>query len=416
MRTIMNNKEELKTAVIESCINGTMTIKQAANRLHFSERYVKTLKARYKNGGASSMLHGNCGRQPKHTISASVKTRIIKIRKQPEFQECNFEHFKELLEELYEITISYSALYNLLHKSGIKSPRKHRKIKSHNRRKRRSSAGELLQADATPFPFFYDNDKLFSVHGFIDDATGNITGLYMCENECMHGYLEVTRQTFNHFGVPLAIYADGSSIFFPKDNTLSIEQQLDGVTKPLTQYGSMMDSLGIELIHARSSQAKGRIERLWDTLHDRLRTEFRIHNITTVEQANEFFKTFIPKYNKRFSVSPENPASSFMELPKYINLDYLLSVKFSRTVDVSNAISLSGTTFVIETNEILHKKKIEVCISKRIGIKARFNNKWYKITPVTSTNKNSLKSHDSVEAIIQEFIYFNCLKNERLSA
>ena len=72
--------------------------------------------------------------------------------------------------------------------------------------------------------------------------------------------------------------------------------------------------------------------------------------------------------------------------------------------------------FVIETNEILHKKKIEVCISKRIGIKARFNNKWYKITPVTSTNKNSLKSHDSVEAIIQEFIYFNCLKNERLSA
>ena len=77
---------------------------------------------------------------------------------------------------------------------------------------------------------------------------------------------------------------------------------------------------------------------------------------------------------------------------------------------------ISGTTFVIETKEILHKKKIEICINKRIGLKARFNNKWYKITPISNQNKKSLKSNDSVEAIIQQFIYFNCLKSERLSA
>lgn len=105
-----------------------------------------------------------------------------------------------------------------------------------------------------------------------------------------------------------------------------------------------------------------------------------------------------------------------MELPKYVNLDYLLSVKYSRTVDVSNCISISGTTFVVETKEILHKKKIDVCISKRIGLKARFNNKWYKITSITNSNKKSVKSNDSIEAIIQQFIFYNCLKNERLSA
>ena len=416
MRTFMNNKEELKKAVIESCINGTMTIKVAANRLNFSERYVKKLKARYKKCGASSMIHGNCGRQPKNTIDSNIKSTIWNVWNLPELDKCNFIHFQDILEEDYAIKISYTALYNFLKSKGAKSPRKHRKSKAHNRRQERPSAGELLQVDATPHQFFYGDKKEYCLHGFIDDATHQVTGLYMCENECMHGYLEVTRQTFKTFGVPLALYADGSSIFFPKDDKISLEEQLAGITEPTTQYGRMMKTLGVDLIHAGSSQAKDRIERLWNTLHDRLMTEFRRHNIKTIDEANEFFKSYIPKFNKKFSVEPKSKTASFMELPKYINLDYLLSVKYTRTVDVSNCISMSGTTFVIDTKEILHKKKVEVCISKRIGLKARFNDKWYKIIPLSGSNKKSLKSNDSVEAIIQKFIYLNCLKNERLSA
>lgn len=416
MRTEMNDKENLKVAVIESCVNGTMTIKVAADRLKFSERYVKELKARYKKFGASSMIHGNCGKQPKHTIDANIKSKIWQIWNMPELEECNITHFQEILEEDYDIKISYTPLYNFLKSKGAKSPRKHRKPRNHNRRQERTSEGELLQVDGTPHPFFYGDDKEYCLHGFIDDATHKVTGLYMCENECMHGYLEVTRQTFKNFGVPLALYADGSSIFFPKDNKLTLEEQLAGITKPSTQYGRMMDFLGVELIHAGSSQAKGRVERLWNTLHDRLRTEFRRHKIKTIEAANEFLKTYIPKFNKKFAIEPQSKKSSFMELPKYVNLDYLLSVKYTRTVDVSNCISISGTTFVIDTKEILHKKKIEVCISKRIGLKARFNDKWYKIIPISNQNNKSLKSNDSIEAIIQQFIYYNCLKNERLSA
>ena len=416
MRTVMNEKEELKKAVIESCINGTMTIKVAANRLNFSERYVKKLKARYKKIGASSMIHGNCGKQPKHTISADIKSKIWEIWNIPELEECNFTHFQEILEEDYNIKISYTALSNFLKTKGAKSPRKHKKAKAHNRRQERPSSGELLQADGTPHQFFYGDTKEYCLHGFIDDATHQVTGLYMCENECMHGYLEVTRQTFKNFGVPLALYADGSSIFFPKDNKLTLEEQLAGVTEPTTQYGRMMKYLGVDLIRAGSSQAKGRIERSWNTLHDRLRTEFRRLNITTIDEANKFLKKYIPKFNKKFGIEPKNKKSSFMELPEYINLDYLLSVKYTRTVDVSNCISISGTTFFIDTKEILHKKKIEVCISKRIGLKVRYNDKWYKITPTSIQNKKSLKSNDSIEAIIQQFIYYNCLKNERLSA
>lgn len=84
MRTEMNKNENLKAAVIESCINGTMTVKVAAQRLNFSERYVKKLKARYKKYGASSMMHGNCGKQPIHTITADVKSKIWEIWNLPE--------------------------------------------------------------------------------------------------------------------------------------------------------------------------------------------------------------------------------------------------------------------------------------------------------------------------------------------
>ena len=124
MRTVMKDKEELKKAVIESCINGTMTIKVAADRLNFSERYVKKLKARYKKYGASSMMHGNCGKQPKHTISADIKSKIWEIWNIPELEECNFTHFQEILEEDYNIKISYTALSNFLKAKGAKSPRR----------------------------------------------------------------------------------------------------------------------------------------------------------------------------------------------------------------------------------------------------------------------------------------------------
>ena len=139
-----------------------------------------------------------------------------------------------------------------------------------------------------------------------------------------------------------------------------------------------------------------------------------------LEEDYKILISYSPLYRFLKSKGAKSPRkhkkSSFMKLPKYVNLDYLLSVKYTRTVDVNNCISISGTSFVIDTREILHKEKIEVCISKRIGLKARFNDKWYKIIPISNSNNKSLKSNDSIEAIIQQFIYYNCLKNERLSA
>ena len=412
----MNKKEELKAHIIKCCIDGNMTVKQAAIRLGFSERYVKKLKARFKEYGASSMLHGNCGRQPKRTLDIALKQNILEIRKQPEFDTINVMHFKDILQEKYQINVSYSFLYNFLNKNDIKSPRKHRKAKLHHRRNRRSKSGELLQIDATPHEFFEGDNNKYTLHGLIDDATGQITGLYMCKNECMQGYFEIIRQTLKNFGVPESIYADGSSIFFTtKKEKLTLEEQLSGLEQPNTQFGKIMDELGIHLIHAGSSQAKGRIERLWNTLHDRLITEFKINHISNMEQANIFLKEYIKKYNKQFKVKPKDNKKAFIPLLKSINLDILLTVKYKRTVDNGACFSLNNVCFKIENIDILPRTRIDVLISKKIGIKVLYKDKLYTVKPIYDKNNITIEKQQSIENIIAEFIYFNCLKNERIA-
>ena len=126
-------------------------------------------------------------------------------------------------------------------------------------------------------------------------------------------------------------------------------------------------------------KAKGRIERLWRTLQDRLITEFRINNITTPEQANEFFKKFIPKYNKQFAVEPEKKKSHFSKVPDYINLDLLLSIKLQRVIDNSGTFTIQGTKFQIINNKILPNVKVDIYINKKNGIIVLHNGTQYKV-------------------------------------
>ena len=198
-------------------------------------------------------------------------------------------------------------------------------------------------------------------------------------------------------------------------NGEKLEEELEGVEEANTQYGKIMDELGITLIHAGSSQAKGRIERLWNTLHDRLITEFKINKITTMEQANEFFKKYIPKYNKRFAVPAENPVSTFVPLPKYVDLETLLTVKYTRQVDNAACFSYKCVTFQIQNIQISPRVTVELLISKRIGMKVRYKDKLYSVIPILDKNNIAIDNTDSISNIVNEFIYFNLLKNERIA-
>ena len=388
---MLKQKEIKRATLIEACINGQCTVKQVANALGLSERRVKQIKKEVKENGVKSIQHGNRGRKPKNTISVETKKKILDLRSSYEYELSNFKHFQEILKERENIDISYSALYNILHTAGIRSPKKHRKSKLHHRRKRKASEGMMLQADGTPFDWFGNGEK-YSLHGFIDDATGKITGLYMCKNECLLGYLEVLRQTLENFGIPISLYPDKYSVFFPPkkvDDHLTIEEQLNGREKGITQFGRIVEELGISMFPASSPQAKGRIERLWETLQSRLVTEFRINNITTIEQANAFLANYIKKYNSKFAIKPTNNTSMFLKLPKKYNLDELLCVRFERTIDNAGVFSLNNSKFQVLDRSLPPKTKIQIYLSQKNGMFIKCNNKKYDVQPLEIISKDS---------------------------
>lgn len=420
---LMLKQKDLKRAtLIEACINGQCTVKQVANALGLSERRVKQIKKEVKKNGVKSIQHGNRGRKPKNTISNETKKKILELRSSYQYELSNFKHFQEILKERENIDISYSALYNILHNAGIKSPKKHRKSKLHHRRKRKESEGMMLQADGTPFDWFGNGEK-YSLHGFVDDATGKITGLYMCKNECLLGYLEVLRQTLENYGIPISLYPDKYSVFFPPkkvDDHVTIEEQLNGREKGITQFGRIVEELGITMFPANSPQAKGRIERLWETLQSRLVTEFRINNITTMEQANTFLSNYINIYNSKFAIEPLNKNNVFLKLPKKYNLDELLCVKFERTIDNAGVFSVNNSKFQILDRSLPPKTKITVYLSKKVGMLAKINNKTYDVQPLELISKglidtNSLDYHQWLPDVVIELINEFYLKDAKAS-
>ena len=387
---MLKQKDLKRATLIEACIKGQCTVKQVATALGLSERRVKQIKKEVKENGVKSIQHGNRGRKPKNTISDETRKKILELRSSYEYEISNFKHFQEILEERENIKISYSALYNILRTAGIKSPKKHHKTKLHHRRKRKECEGMMLQADGTPFEWFGDGQK-YSLHGFVDDATGKITGLYMCKNECLLGYLEVLRQTLENFGIPISLYPDKYSVFFPPkkvDDHITIEEQLNGREKGITQFGRIVEELGIEMFPASSPQAKGRIERLWETLQSRLVTEFRINNIKTIDKANIFLIEYIKIYNSKFAIEPTNKKSVFLKLPKRYNIDELLCVRFDRTIDNAGVFSLKNSKFQIIDKSLPPKTKIQIYLSEKVGMIVKSNNKVYDVQPLEIVSKD----------------------------
>ena len=389
---MLKQKDLKRATLIQACINGECTVKQVANALGLSERRVKQIKKEVKENGVRSIQHGNRGRKPKNTISDETRIRILELRSSYEYEISNFKHFQELLKERENIDISYSALYNILRNAGIKSPKKHRKPKLHHRRKRKECEGMMLQADGTPFDWFGDGQQ-YSLHGFVDDATGKITGLYMCKNECLLGYLEVLRQTIENYGIPISLYPDKYSVFFPTkkaSDQLTIQEQLNGREKGITQFGRIVEELGIDMFPASSPQAKGRIERLWETLQSRLVTEFRINNITNIEDANKFLIEYIPKYNSKFAIAATNKKSVFLKLPKIYNLDELLCVRFERIIDNAGVFSLNNSKFQLVSKNLPPKTKIQIYLSQKIGMRVKSNNKIYDVLSLELISKDKI--------------------------
>ncbi len=370
---------------------GFITNKEASTALGLSERQVKRLKKKVRECGATGVIHGNTGKLPASIISNDMKNEILSIRKMSIYANCNFKHFQEILLEHHGIMISYPSLYRILTGEGIKSPKTKRRKKKHRRRNRKPQAGLMIQVDSTPYHWFQGDRKNYSIHAAIDDATGQLTGAFMCKNECLHGYFEMLRRTIENFGIPKSLYADRHTIF---QSPTAKKHEVDATVKVNdTQLGRSLKELSVTLIAAKSAQAKGRVERLWDTLQSRLPVEFAIHGIKTIEDANTFLEKYIYDFNVNFAVEPESAGNAFGKLDTNEEIDHILCIKEKRIVDAGGVFSYGGKSFkVLDDGKVIPAKaRVDVLIGSRIGIIAAYKDYVFETLPFIPPKRKKTK-------------------------
>lgn len=381
VRYLMTKKELVRVHVIKSLIEDKMTSRDAAEVLNLSERQIKRLKAGVKKDGEVFVIHKNRGRKPKHAIPGKRREEIVFLARN-KYKGVNYTHLAELLREQEGITISQSSVSRILKAKGIKSPRKHRPPKPHRVRDRKPQEGLLLQMDASPYEWIPGIGC--SLHGAIDDARGNITGLYFSLNECLNGYYEVKRQTILEYGIPVSIYVDRHTIFkAPSNARLTIYDELEGKTLAYTQFSRAMQELSVGIIYAYSPQAKGRIERLWGTLQDRLTLELRLAGIKSIKEANAFLPGFIKRFNAHFAVVPREPQSAYRPLGEHINIDYILCRKDARKACQGSIFSFGGQIYQVIKNNLVvaipNKASITILTSPRFGMRAEYKDGVYEV-------------------------------------
>ena len=335
----MNIKEQKRLLVLNRVSEGKLTAGQAAELLGWSVRHVRRTLARYRVEGAEALAHGNRGRESERRIPQGQRSRIVSLARGP-YAGVNQQHLAELLADREQIDVSRSSLRRILSEAGITSPRPHRRRRKHRRRRERyPQEGMLVQIDGSRHDWLEDRGPRMTLLAGIDDATGKLLGGIFRSQEDAQGYFLLLRQIVEGYGRPLALYRDRHTIFEGQKKKLSIEEQLRG-KRDSTQFGRLLEEVDIRSIAAWSPQAKGRVERLFGTLQDRLVSELRLQKATTPEQAQLVLESFIPDFNRRFAVRPAQSGSAFRKLTASMDPDQLFAFKFDRQVAADNTVSI----------------------------------------------------------------------------
>ena len=335
----MNRKEQTRAKVLTMVIEGRCTAREAAELVQLSERQVLRLKKGLREQGPAALAHGNRGRRPGHAITGELRKEVLELATSL-YRDYNHTHLQEELEERHEICLSRRSVARILTVAGLPSPRKRRARKHRSQRTRMPQEGMLLQVDGSNHDWLEGRGPRLVLIGAIDDATGELVHAVFREHEDGAGYFLLLRDSIRRKGVPLAWYSDRHGIFQRNGKEpWTLAEELNGRREP-TQVARALEELGINLILAHSPQAKGRVERLWETLQDRLVKELRRANACSLAEANQFLKTFLPRFRKRFARNPAEPQSAYRPLPLGADLGAVCSFHYFRRVANDNTVRL----------------------------------------------------------------------------
>jgi hypothetical protein len=340
MRTVtLSQKQQRRVDLLTRLDAGSLDVTTVSQALGVSPRHVRRLLARFRQEGMASVVHANTGRSPANRTDPGLVETIRQLAGPGgKYHDLNVCHLHDLLPR-EEVALGRSTLDRLLRETGLRQPSRP-PAKVYRRRERRSAEGMLLQLDGSPFAWLEERGPKASLLGAIDDATGKVVALLFRPTEDQAGYFTLLRQVAAEYGLPLAVYHDRHTILrSPKEPTLADE--LAGRT-PQSQIQRLLSELGIESIPAHSPQAKGRVERLWGTLQDRLTKELRLDGVGTLEGANAFLPGFIARFNARFAKPPCDPQGAWVLLPAGFDFAYHFAAREQRSVRPDHCLQWQG--------------------------------------------------------------------------
>ncbi len=333
--------EQQRVIVLTQVREQRIDTRRAAALLGLSLRHCRRLLAAFRRDGPAALAHGNRGRRAPNRVAASLERRIVRLAR-TRYRGFNHQHLTEKLAEDHRIVLSRPTVHRILLAAGIPSPQPRRRRRFRRRRERMPLPGLLLQWDGSHHDWLEGRGPRLVLHGAIDDATNEVPAAIFRAQEDAHGYFVVLRTLVRTHGIPVALYGDRGGIVTndARPRPLTLDEQLQGRTRPPTQVGRALRELGIQWIPAHSPQAKGRIERLWGTFQDRLVSELRLANAHTLTKANAVLRAFLPRYNARFMRPAAHPGSAYRPLPPEINPDDVCCFAFERTAANDNTVTL----------------------------------------------------------------------------
>ncbi len=388
---IMLSLKELKRLkVIQDVINKRITQVSAAAIIGLSERQIGRLTKAVRKEGDRGIVHKSRGKTSNRKTAEETRDNVLRLYRE-KYHDFGPTLASEKLKEEDGIRISEETLRNWLIKEGIWKSK--RKRKPHRQwRERKECFGEMVQMDGSHHDWLEGRGPKLVLMAYIDDATSRVFARFYDYEGTMPA-MDSFRLYVEENGLPQSLYADKHSTY-KSQRKLTIEEELEGIEEPLSQFERALDELGVEMIHAHSPQAKGRIERLFSTFQDRVIKEMRLKGIKTKEEANEFLKSYLPEYNRRFSRHPANETDVHIRPPEELNLNNYLCIKTERTLRKDNTISHESKLYQIgkrvNTSKVLVEEHIDGTLRiTNKGLLLRY--KEIKERPKKEERKKTLK-------------------------
>jgi transposase len=334
----MSKKQRQVYQLAREVIRQKLTVKEFSIVIGKSYRQSRRIVSRVRERDALGLVHGNAGKTPHNRTDKELEIELTALMR-TKYYDFNLTHFKEMILEHEGISVGKNVIHRIASKHGLVKRPKRRQRRIHKPRVRLPSEGMLIQFDGSEHNWF-SNFVCDLIIG-IDDATSKIVGGEFFIGETSLHCLKVMKDITASHGIPDAYYLDEAGYFGKKDRD-----------QDRTQIGRALETLNTKVIIAGSAQAKGRVERLFGTLQDRLIAELRLADITTIPQANRFLREiYIPNFNARFGVPPREQMSRYRVVHPTLNLENIFCKKDQRKVSSAHSFSWAGKIYVIDTAE-----------------------------------------------------------------